>query len=795
MNLLSVRGTLTALIWAISATVTLAEGEHLVVQQTLQKFVKETGLQIIGVGSWTTGENYVPGVSDHDLRLVLPEGTSPEDARKIWIEAREKLKDSLAEAFRNMPGEHAKPSAILSKTNFYPPDQMMEGVVDMNKAWETFNETKTFPNLAAQPDKAKIEAAEGLYGAGSKSWRQSYEAKKGIWLYPDGSGGVATGSAQTVHMAEGIERHSASGLANTGQQWIEHAWDELRHSKNGKTMGKYLERMSGDLSKSMSLSGMANKPAWFKEAAEIGKHLQKHPDDFWKYEKQVRSFLQQGYKEAAVASKYAAAGPKQRALLDAIQRSCAGGGAGCMIDDMAEFAKKFGQNINYGHALQLAMVALDVASVGSAKTEEEMAEAIYSAIGFSINLPAGMTTALVQYGRGQIESFGISFASQFQDVWDMMEGVYSSAGRSGVGEYSWPIDRLLRDVHTEQQLMAVVRKASFHAAERGFGSERADRYDSKLADRLYEKAWPVVFDEWTRQRTMIANALEEAMLKLAADPITLNYSPNPAYIYLEGSSAKKGSKWTPVDVEVAYSDKNGRLETALESVRTLMAFVGETGGGVATASLVWPDKRSNSTLIARKFTYTQPGDYQVSAVIRLISTAIAHPDDTLFDRSVDIPVSILVRVVPPEKDLTATRTAFFEEIEAPVTDSRGCVDFRTKRMKFTFPVSGGDITDFEYFLEYRACGRVNTDGGSFGITIYGKYVGTDGSGTFDGIDGSMSRLTFKESATLGTGFGDGPKTEIRRSSLDIQIWASGKAVAKDPEEPDDPVTTLTFEAF
>ncbi|MBZ0130839.1 MAG: hypothetical protein K8F59_17210 [Rhodobacteraceae bacterium] len=784
------------LFWAIFATASLAEGEHLLVRQVLEKFVKETGLQIVGVGSWVTGENYKPGVSDHDLRLVLPEGTSPEKARQIWVEAREKLKTSMVDAFRNLPDKTFKTSDILAKTNFYPPDQMMGGVVDMNKAWETFKSVDAFPNLAAQPDKAKIEAAEGLYGAGAKSWRQSYELEKGIWLYPDQAGGVATGSAKTVHIAEGIERHSASGLANTGQQWIEHAWDELRHDKNGKTLGKYLERMTGDLEKSMNLSGMANKPGWFNEAAELGRHLQKHPEDFLKYESKLSALLQQGYKEAAIATQYAAAGPVKRAYLDAIQRSCAAGSAGCMIEDIMEFGKKFGQNLNMSHAMQLAMVAMDLATVGSTKTEAERAEAIYSAIGFSVNLPVGFGTILAEYGRDKAEAFGVSLVSQFQDVWDMMDGVYSSTGRSGTGEYSWPIDRLLRDVHTEEQLKAVVRKASFHASERGFGQERTGALDRRLADKLFDKAWPVVLAEWTRQRTMIANALDEAMFKLAAKPITLSYSPNPAYIDPIGGSGATGQKWAPLDVEVSYGDKDKRLEAALDSVRTLMGFIGETNAGVATASILWDGKASSSTMIPRKYTYAKPGDYPVNAVLRIMSTAITHSDDTLFDRSVDIPVSILVRVIPPEKNLTDTRTASFERIEPPVTNGRGCVDFSTSHMKFTFPVHGGEITDFDYFLEYRACADVQMDGGGgFGITIYGKYVGTNGKGTFDGKDGGKFRLTYSLASTLKTGFGDGPTTKTRTEALDVQIWASGKAEARDPEEPDDPITVLTFEPF
>lgn len=761
----------------------------------LETFVKETGLQIVGVGSWVSGQNYKPGVSDHDLRLVLPPNTTPEQAKAIWLEARQKLKDLMVTAFNKMPNKTFKTSDILAKTNFYPPDQMMGGVPDMNKAWEVFQETKAFPNLAAQPDKATIEAAEGLYGTGSKYWRQKYEIEKGIWLYADEAGEVVTGSAKSVHIAEGIEKTSAKGMANTGKQWIEHGWDELRHGANGKTIGKYLERTSKDIWTSMELGGMPTKPLWIKDATAIGRHLQQHPDDFSRYEKQVRELLQQGYRESAIAAEYAVADPAKKKLLDMVRKSCASGGGGCMIDELIEISSKYGKKIPFAHAVQLAAVAIDMAQAGTARTETERAEAIYSALPWMVNLPTGLLSLAVDYGRGKSEELGVGLAAEFQDVWDMMEGAYSAAGRTGVGEFSWPLDRLLREVHTEDQLRAAVTKASAQASSRGFG-QRTGELDRKLGDRLFEMAWPVVKLEWTNQRKLIATALDQAMANLGATPVKFTYAPKPAYIDRDRKAKAGSKKWLPIDVEVSLNDKEKRLEQALESIRTLMAFVGETGKGVAVASLIWEKDKSANAQNSKVFEFTEPGDYPVNAKLRLFSTPITYAEDTLFARSLDLPVSILVRVIPPEKDLTGTRIAYFEDIEAPQKVGN-CTDFKTFRMSFLFPVAGGKITDLVYQFDYASCSTIDYSGTgksssslSVAATNHGKLV----DGYYEGGDGGKFKITLLETHQNLSGWGSGPP-ETEKISYEGNIWANGTATGLDLSSDDEKKVNFTFEPF
>ncbi|MFA4016951.1 MAG: hypothetical protein RUDDFDWM_002063, partial [Candidatus Fervidibacterota bacterium] len=68
-------------------------------QEVLKRFVRETGYQVIGVGSWITGTGYQPGGSDHDMRLLLPRGTSPQEAQRAWATAQQRLREMIKQEF------------------------------------------------------------------------------------------------------------------------------------------------------------------------------------------------------------------------------------------------------------------------------------------------------------------------------------------------------------------------------------------------------------------------------------------------------------------------------------------------------------------------------------------------------------------------------------------------------------------------------------------------------------------------------------------------------------------------
>ena len=126
-----------------SASATPATNDQ--IRAIIMSVVKETGVSIIGLGSWVSGKDYNDplsgGKSDHDLRLLMPNGTSPQQATAEWNNIRQKIADKINKTFGN------KSSMVLKSVNLYPPTQLMTGLADADDALEMFKRLKQVPSL------------------------------------------------------------------------------------------------------------------------------------------------------------------------------------------------------------------------------------------------------------------------------------------------------------------------------------------------------------------------------------------------------------------------------------------------------------------------------------------------------------------------------------------------------------------------------------------------------------------------------------------------------------------------
>src|ERR1017187_8852991 len=115
------------------------------VQNVLKKLVASNNSEVVGLGSWISGKKYndplTGGASDHDMRLLLPQGTAPENALEEWRATQAKLKEMVKAEF----GKDA--DRVLSTINLYPPTQLVQGVEDGADAAERFIGLQTVPNL------------------------------------------------------------------------------------------------------------------------------------------------------------------------------------------------------------------------------------------------------------------------------------------------------------------------------------------------------------------------------------------------------------------------------------------------------------------------------------------------------------------------------------------------------------------------------------------------------------------------------------------------------------------------
>ncbi len=773
----------------------IAKDEHLLMQDAVRTFVAETGYQVVGIGSWVGGKGYTPGVSDHDLRLILPEGVSARESQKIWADARSKLKKTIQEAHKANPMEGASVDDILALTNFYPPDQMMGDVPDMEKAWVKFKEADTFPNLAAEADKAKIEAAEGLYGNGAKYWRQEYEGKKGSWFYKGDNGEVIEGSVETIHAAERIGAQTMAGRANTAAQWVEHAWDTMREGGDARTVGKYLMRMSEDLDEAMAKGGLSGRPGWMAEARALGRHLKKHPDSFARNEDLVRSLLKQGYRESAIAAEYATSTGAKRQYMRAIQASCANG-KGCLLDRLIKRARALGKPLSFAHAAQLASVAMDVGGVASATTESERAEAIYSSLAWTAGWPVGLMSFAVEEGRAEATALGIATVAQFQDVWDMMEGNYSSSGRAKTDEVSWPLHRLVSEIHDEKKLQERVAVMARRASARGFGV-RSGESDAALAERLLQKAWPIVFQAWSERRAEINALITQELLKLQIKPVQVSYAPNPAEIEPDITRGNEG-KWHPIEVRVSLENREKRIETTFDNIKKLMALLGETGKGNVAIFPKWDGGHRGRSSLEQVYVFKEPGEYIVTAAPRIFVSMTKHSEDVMFNQSIDLKVGANVWVVPPQASQTGTRVVNFREA-TPVVFQGECKSGSEHTLTFRFPIDGGEITDFsmQYWVGYAVClktsyvnGKLNVEEDptcSHTVTCHSlngrsRLI----SGYFDGGDGGALTLTMRDEDSDGS---------VEVTEIVGRIWANGTAKIGPPDDDISSYTTLNFPPF
>ena len=158
------------------------------VQEVIKEIVGDTNQKFIGLGSWITGQNYrdplFGGTSDHDIKLILPFGTSDDEALKAYKNARKTLTDRIRAKF----GSDA--DKVLKSINLYPPTQLHRTIPSADAAKSTFRQWGVVPNLGI-PEGALTEdildktTKEGLFGKGSSTFIQWDEIKRGKTFYKD----------------------------------------------------------------------------------------------------------------------------------------------------------------------------------------------------------------------------------------------------------------------------------------------------------------------------------------------------------------------------------------------------------------------------------------------------------------------------------------------------------------------------------------------------------------------------------------------------------------------------------
>lgn len=622
-------------------------------RRVVTKFVGRTGESVIGLGSWISGKAYRDplqgGSSDHDLRLLLPRGTSAAAARSEYYLARQRLVELIRAEF----GPHA--GRVLRTVNLYPPTQLMKGVETAEDAVERFVKIGMAPNLSHEGRITTENAgrvAEGLYGESAEAWTQQYERDAGRLFYQE-RGIVQTGMTDLTHLSEGEARYTLRGMANTAAQWSEHLDDALRAGDPTK-VAKYLSRLDRDLAKAKSLARCGLSPELRDEMRALMAQCELKPSAarMEQITGQILAISRRARVECAILARIDRAGAVQRELLRALL------GGSSVADDLA---RAFGKAVEaagdlpWEKGLNGLLAAVAVWQVSGKGGEEGAAAAMKEAMpwlfGLGPGIAMGLTDALLDWAKDR----GYAWMASSQDAWDLMAGIYSAVGRADVEDRvgSWTLDTLVQKIHDPNKLSRLVMARATIASARGFGGATSNtgRADSRLAEVIFARCYPVILNAWRAKREMlfleyadICDALARRRLTVIATPSTARWKRGAEQVVIGCAALTTGG---PFDAEIARA----------------RAIILTISGLKPTHSITYnwtPAGRAVELAYQRRQVLLRPGRHLLQATRVIRFTAYNAPRSNNIDRTVSVTAAVEVELKAekaPTQVLPARATA------------------------------------------------------------------------------------------------------------------------------------------
>lgn len=588
-----------------TATAALAQGSaHLRMQKVVKDFVATTGYEVIGLGSWIAGKTYNAATSDHDLRLLMPPGSTPAQQQAAWREAREKLTALVRKEF----GDQA--DNVLSRTNLYAPSGLMSAVEDLEDARAVYAKAGQVPNLGYRgPVTASTPAkyAEGLYGDGAQAFTQMYEQNAGRLFYKSGNT-VVMGGTDLTHFSEGAAKYTSGGTANTARQWIEHAAEEMAAGRGDK-VAKYLERIERDLTKSRQLAGLPVDEAFrselraMKDSLKAGGHLGGMTDD-------IARLLSRGKMEAALLKNMDEAGPISRGVMRV------------MLDGVA-LKSKAGQLLEQAYAKVSGVMSADtfmnglmVYMAASATAEAAGEGGARKALMVGLpqfaqvaSLPVGLLMELTSSILSEAEAAGYTMAANSQNAWDLMAGIYSAWGRCDTDpdpRHTMTLQDLLRVFKYEHKLQAYVYGRAVRASTRNIG-EATGESDQEVAEEIFSQCWPVIRDAWRWERDRLASEYLAKASEIVHSGMLVAATPNPAKLPEGGKVVVKARA---VFRGVRFNDNVSRMQEIMKELYG-------KGSGVYVGFTWTPSHAVQDRDWEHVYTFTKAGTYPVAVKLEV----------------------------------------------------------------------------------------------------------------------------------------------------------------------------------
>jgi hypothetical protein len=589
------------------------------VQKVLKGLVASNNSEVVGLGSWISGKKYndplAGGASDHDMRLLLPQGTSPENALEQWRATRA----SLTERIRAEFGKDA--DRILGTINLYPPTQLVQGVEDGADAAERFIGYGTVPNLgytgavdASMEESMARKLTEGLYGPGASAFTQDYEESAGRLFYSCNGKGV-TGMTDLVHETEGVATYSASGLGNTSLQWVEHAEEAMRNG-NGKSLGKYLDRLQRDLLKGRDLARCPITADYLKQLKAAAAALDKDPSAAEAIAGKISGLLERAQIEASLLRQYDDAGEAQQAMLKAALGSLEGsGGIGATLLEAAG-------RMPVEQLVEGMMAAVTAAEAGASLGAGDSGAAAVSVSQLLLPLGPALMAQLTNQIMDAARDAGFSMAANSQDVSDLLAGIFTAGGSADAEATGYTLDQIVAGFWTEPQLRAFVEARAQQAADRGWGGTATRASDAGVADAIVQRCYPRILGAWRARRDALTAEFKRLEKQLATDSLLVGYAPIPAAITADTPQAK-------VTVSAQGDPGRGKKIDRMKAIAT--ALMGKRARSFwVSVDSYWlgPSDQKEVLASSRSFTFDSPGTYRVALRSVISSGGLGLPGDS-----------------------------------------------------------------------------------------------------------------------------------------------------------------------
>lgn len=607
-------------------------------QKVVQTAVQKLGGQIMILGSWVSGLKYgdplLGGKSDCDMRLVCSKATSPEIALQEWKNARNTVEQLVRKEFGS------KADDVLKVCNLYPPKQLMNGVEGAADALERFKELRQVPALSVTGNITKVteEVAEGLYGRGASTWTQAYENTAGKLIYSvpvktsDGKiiNQVFRGAADITHLEEGVGLFTAGGMGNTSKQWITHAEDAIKTGAGDKVV-KYLERLERDMAKARDLAGLGPTGKWRDEIRALVKQIKADPKAIGLVEGQVKTVLSRAEFAASVLSKMDNRSEGTKLVLSNLIKAA---------DDGRQFAstiKEMAQKVPLDRVLTLLVSAITTYEVARGAGEEDTTRIVLGLADFTATLPAALLARFTNQLLESTKEGGYDMVAGSQQAFDLLDGIYTAAGRQTAEGSQYSIDQLVLKYREgdEEKLKGFVFGLCTKASDRQAGTATGAA-DTKVADAMHAKVYPVILRAWRNKRMLMMHEVNTLRNDYLNKGIQLVYAP---------VAAKVDAGTGKVDITFTINTMNGKPADELTKAREILTKLYGSGNYFVKVEDKWsPGGKVGANENQRICTFTNGGTFPVTVKRSLSIGGSGIPSSSYLATTVELRAGVDVEI-------------------------------------------------------------------------------------------------------------------------------------------------------